>query len=146
MIIWRCAPRRHRLARMEPAGPERDFMRIVYLSLGWLLLTIGILGAFMPILPTTPFLIMAVACFARSSPRLEAWLLDHPRFGGPLRDWRERGAIPRRAKIAAVVMMSISYAFFWFVTSPPATRAAIVAAVMILPAIYVVTRPEPPSA
>jgi Uncharacterized protein conserved in bacteria len=122
---------------------ERVLMRIVYLSLGWLLVTIGVIGAFMPVLPTTPFLIMAVACFARSSPRLEAWLLEHPRFGKPLRDWREKGAVPRRAKIAAVVMMMISYAIFWFVTSPPALRAAIVAAIMIVPAIYVVTRPEP---
>ena len=118
-------------------------MRIVYLSLGWLFVAIGVVGAFLPVLPTTPFLILAVACFARSSPRLEAWLLDHPKFGGPLRDWRERRAIPRKAKIAAVVMMSVSYAIFWFVTSPPVLRATIVAAVMIAPAIYVVTRPEP---
>ncbi|CAD7041879.1 hypothetical protein REJC140_01064 [Pseudorhizobium endolithicum] len=118
-------------------------MRIVYLSLGWLLVTIGLVGAFMPVLPTTPFLIMAVACFARSSPRLEAWLLNHPRFGGPLRDWREKGAVPRKAKIAAVAMMTISYGIFWVATSPPALRAAIVAAIMIVPAIYVVTRPEP---
>ena len=74
-------------------------MRIVYLSLGWLLLTIGILGAFMPILPTTPFLIMAVACFARSSPRLETWLLDHPRFGGPLRDCENEVRYPGRRRL-----------------------------------------------
>lgn len=121
-------------------------MRIVYLSLGWLLAAIGVIGVFLPVLPTTPFLIMAVACFARSSPRLEAWLLEHPKFGGPLRDWRERRAIPRKAKIAAVTMMSLSYAIFWFATSPPALRAAVVAAIMIVPAIYVVTRPEPPAA
>ncbi len=119
-------------------------MRIVYLSLGWLFVTIGVIGAFVPVLPTTPFLIIAAACFARSSPRIEAWLLAHPRFGGPLRDWRERRAIPRRAKIASVVMMTISYAIFWFTTTPPALRAMIVAAIMILPALYVVTRPEPP--
>jgi len=119
-------------------------MRVVYLGLGWLLVTIGVVGVFLPVLPTTPFLILAVACFARSSPRLETWLLEHPRFGGPLRDWRERRAIPRKAKIAAVVMMTISYAIFWFVTSPPPLRAAIVAMVMLAPAIYVVTRPEPP--
>lgn len=118
-------------------------MRAIYLSLGWLLVTIGVIGAFLPVLPTTPFLIMAVACFARSSPRLEAWLLNHPKFGQPLRDWREKGAIPRNAKIAAVLMMTASYGIFWFGTSPPFWRAVIVAAVMIAPALFVVTRPEP---
>lgn len=118
-------------------------MRIVYLGLGWLLVVIGILGAFLPVLPTTPFLILAVACFARSSPRLEAWLLEHPKFGKPLRDWRERGAIPRKAKMAAVIMMAASYALFWFGTSPPAGRAVLVAVIMIVPAIFVVSRPEP---
>ena len=118
-------------------------MRVVFLSLGWLFVAIGLVGVFLPVLPTTPCLILAVACFARSSPRLEAWLLDHPRLGPPLRDWRERGAIPRRAKLAAVAMMTASYAIFWFGTSPPFWRAVIVAAVMVAPAIFVVTRPEP---
>lgn len=118
-------------------------MRAIYLSLGWLLVAIGVIGAFLPVLPTTPFLIMAVACFARSSPRLETWLLNHPGFGQPLRDWREKGAIPRKAKIAAVLMMSVSYAIFWFGTSPPFWRALVVALMMIAPAIFVVTRPEP---
>lgn len=117
-------------------------MRFLFLSLGWLFVALGIVGAFLPVLPTTPFLLLAVACFARSSPRLEAWMLDHPKFGPSLRDWRERGAIPTKAKIAAVVMMSASYAIFWFGTSPPLSRAAFVAALMIAPAIFVVTRPN----
>lgn len=118
-------------------------MRPLLLSLGWFFVAVGVIGAFLPVLPTTPFLLLAVACFARSSPKLEAWLLDHPRFGPSLRDWREKGAIPRKAKIAAVVMMSVSYAIFWFGTSPPFWRAVLVAALMIGPAIFVVTRPEP---
>ncbi|MFB9947667.1 YbaN family protein [Rhizobium puerariae] len=118
-------------------------MRLLFLGLGWLFVAIGVAGAFLPVLPTTPFLLLAVACFARSSPRLEAWLLEHPKFGPPLRDWREKGAIPRKAKIAAVVMMTLSYAIFWFGTSPPFWRAVLVAALMIGPAIFVVTRPEP---
>ncbi len=118
-------------------------MRLFFLTLGWLLVAIGIAGAFLPVLPTTPFLLLAVGCFARSSPRLEAWLLDHPRFGRPLRDWRERRAVPRRAKIAAIATMSVSYAIFWFGTSPRFWPAVLVAALMIGPAIFVVTRPEP---
>jgi len=120
-----------------------SFMRLLFLSLGWFFVALGVAGAFLPVLPTTPFLLLAVACFARSSPRLEAWLMSHPKFGEPLRNWREKGAIPRRAKIAAVVMMSVSYAIFWFGTSPPVWRAVLVAVLMIGPAIFVVTRPDP---
>lgn len=120
-------------------------MRLLFLLLGWLFVGLGIAGAFLPILPTTPFLLLAVACFARSSPKLEAWLIEHPRLGPPLKNWRREGAISRRAKVAAVTLMTASYAVFWFGTSPPLWRAMIVAAVMILPAIFVVTRPEPGS-
>lgn len=122
---------------------DGPFMRLLFLCLGWFFVALGVVGAFLPILPTTPFLLLAVACFARSSPKLEAWLMNHPKFGPTLRNWREHGAIPRRAKIAAVVMMSVSYAIFWFGTSPPLWRAVLVAALMIGPAIFVVTRPEP---
>ncbi|MBW6421445.1 YbaN family protein [Rhizobium sp. XQZ8] len=118
-------------------------MRLLFLCLGWFFVALGIVGAFLPVLPTTPFLLLAVACFARSSPKLESWLMNHPKFGPTLQNWRKHGAIPRRAKIAAVVMMSISYAIFWLGTSPPFWRAVLVAALMIGPAIFVVTRPEP---
>ncbi|GAK68909.1 DUF454 domain-containing protein [Agrobacterium rubi] len=118
-------------------------MRILYLCLGWLMVATGIVGAFLPILPTTPFLLIALWCFSKSSPKLEAWLLSHPRFGPSLRNWREKGAVPRKAKIAAVSLMTMSYAIFWFGTEPTALRATIVAAVMLGAALYVSTRPEP---
>lgn len=118
-------------------------MRILYLCLGWLMVATGIVGAFLPVLPTTPFLLIALWCFSKSSPRLENWLLSHPRFGPSLRNWREKGAIPRKAKIAAVSLMTMSYALFWFGTEPSALRATIVAVVMLGAALYVTTRPEP---
>jgi uncharacterized membrane protein YbaN (DUF454 family) len=117
-------------------------MRLVFLCFGWLFVALGVIGAFLPILPTTPFLLLAVACFTRSSPRLEAWLMNHPTFGPPLRNWRQRGAISKRAKMSAIALMSVSYAIFWFGTSPPLWRAALVAAVMIAPAIFMLTRPS----
>lgn len=117
-------------------------MRLLFLTLGWLFVALGVIGAFLPVLPTTPFLLLAVACFARSSPRLEAWLMNHPKFGPPLRNWREKGAISRQAKIMAISLMAVSYAIFWFGTSPPFWQAALVAALMIGPAIFMLTRPD----
>jgi uncharacterized membrane protein YbaN (DUF454 family) len=117
-------------------------MRFVLLCLGWLFVGLGVIGAFLPIMPTTPFLLLAVGCFARSSPKLESWLMNHKTFGPPLRNWREKGAISRRAKIMAISLMAISYAGFWFGSHPAAWLAALVAAFMIGPAIFMLTRPD----
>ncbi|WP_313593268.1 YbaN family protein [Agrobacterium cavarae] len=119
-------------------------MRIVYLCLGCLMVATGVVGAFLPVLPTTPFLLLALWCFSKSSPRLEAWLLNHPRFGKSLRNWREHGAIPRRAKIAAVSLMTMSYLFYLIIMAPMALHALIVAVVMIGAGTFIVTRPSPP--
>lgn len=117
-------------------------MRYVFLCLGWFFVALGVIGAFLPVLPTTPFLLLAVACFARSSPKLEAWLMNHRTFGPPLKNWRERGAISRRAKIMAISLMVLSYAGFWFGSHPAAWLAILVAACMIGPAIFMLTRPS----
>lgn len=117
-------------------------MRYFYLGLGWFFVALGIIGAFLPVMPTTIFLIIAAWCFARSSPELEAWLLSHPVFGKTLTDWRERGAISKRAKILACSMIAVSYVLF-FVFSHPSTALALgVGAVMAAPAVYVATRPH----
>ena len=113
-----------------------------FFALGALLVVFGFIGIFLPVLPTTPFLILAAACFARSSPRLEAWLLDHPRFGPVLREWRKNGAIPRRAKALACFGMAAGYALFWFGSRPSLPLGAVVAALMIGAAIYVLSRPS----
>jgi uncharacterized membrane protein YbaN (DUF454 family) len=68
------------------------WLRAVWLLGGALALATGVVGIFLPLLPTTPFVLLAAFCFARGSPRWEAWLLAHPRFGPLVRDWRERHA------------------------------------------------------
>lgn len=116
--------------------------RFFFIALGWIMVGLGILGAALPILPTTPFILVAVWAFARSSPRFEQWVLDHKTFGPLTRNWRERGAIPKHAKILACTMMAFSYAIFWFFTEPGLFLALLVALILLFVALFLVTRPN----
>jgi uncharacterized membrane protein YbaN (DUF454 family) len=82
--------------------------RHLYLIAGFASIALGTIGAFLPLLPTVPFMILAAFCFARSSPRLEARLLNHPHFGEHIRRWRDKGAISRRGKKAALAAFAFS--------------------------------------
>lgn len=82
--------------------------RALYLAAGLLSMALGALGAFLPLLPTVPFMILAAFCFARSSPALEARLTGHPLFGPHIRRWRDHGAISRRGKKAATAAFLFS--------------------------------------
>ncbi len=78
-------------------------MRIIWAFCGILCVCFGAMGVFLPLLPTVPFMLLATVCFARSSPQLHHWLINHAVFGPPIQNWQERGAISRRGKIAATV-------------------------------------------
>lgn len=117
-------------------------MRMLHLIAGLVMLTLGIIGAFLPLMPTTIFLILAAWCFARSSPRLEAWLLNHRQFGPTLRAWRESGAISRPAKIMACSGMSLGFALFWIGAQPGLWLWLLVLLAMLACAGFVVSRPE----
>ena len=84
--------------------------RGLFLSAGLVALVLGFIGIALPLLPTVPFWILAAWCFTRSDPRLEGWLLAHPRAGPSIRAWRERGAISRRGKLAASAALLLSSA------------------------------------
>ena len=128
--------------RIAPATNGSPLARGVFLVLGIGFVALGFIGAFLPVLPTTPFLILAAACFARSSPRLERRLLHHPRFGPLLRDWRARGAIPRRAKLLALGGMALGFALFWFGGHPGPLLTAAVVLLMLAGLAYVWSRPS----
>ena len=83
--------------------------KLFYITLGWSAVALGLLGVILPVLPTTPFLLVAAFAFGKGSPRARAWLIDHAHFGPSIRDWEERGAISRRAKTLAVSMMSLVF-------------------------------------
>lgn len=118
-------------------------VRGVWLVLGVFCVGLGIIGAFLPVMPTTIFLIMAAGCFARSSPRLEKRLLEHPRFGPTLRAWRAEGAISRSGKIAACGGIALGFGLFLFGARPGWGLGAGVAIVMGSCAAYVLSRPFP---
>ncbi len=92
---------------------------------GWLLMTIGIIsvglgtaGIFLPLLPTTPFLLLAAACFIRSSERLYQWLIHNRWFGSYIRNYQEHRALPLRAKVTALILLwtTMTYSVFFLVT------------------------------
>lgn len=87
------------------------FMRLFLIIVGCLSLVLGIVGIFLPLLPTTPLLLLAAWCFVRSSQRLYDWLINHPRMGEYIRNFREHKAIPLRVKIISVslVWLTIGY-------------------------------------
>ena len=93
--------------------------RALWFSAGSLAMLAGIVGIFLPLLPTVPFMLLALMCFSRSCERCERWLLEHPRLGPPLRDWREHRAVPLRAKQLATLMMATSSLGAWWVLPAP---------------------------
>lgn len=82
--------------------------RYALLAVGWLSVALGVIGIFLPVLPTTPFLLLAAACFVRSSRHFYDWLVDHPRLGPWFRDYLEGNGIPLKGKTYAIATMWLS--------------------------------------
>jgi hypothetical protein len=91
-------------------------MKYFLLAVGWLSLVLGVLGIFLPVLPTTPFLLLTAACFSKGSPRAHQWLINHRWFGQTIRYYQSGHGIPLRIKIKAIltlwITISISAYFF----------------------------------
>jgi uncharacterized membrane protein YbaN (DUF454 family) len=98
----------------------RRGLRLLFLVLGGIFVALGVAGIFLPLLPTTPFLLLAAACFARSSERFYRWLLNHPVLGTTVREWREHRSLPRRTKWIAILTMAgtLAVSILFFVPQP----------------------------
>jgi uncharacterized membrane protein YbaN (DUF454 family) len=117
--------------------------RIHYLLLGLASLSLGVLGAVLPLLPTTVFLLLAAWAFARSSPRLHRALLLHPVLGPPIHHWQRHRCLSRRAKLAAVSGIAVSFFISaWFVRELlPLLGVGLLLAGVVL---YLLSRPDCP--
>ncbi|RNF52174.1 DUF454 domain-containing protein [Marinomonas hwangdonensis] len=91
--------------------------RLLLLILGWLSLITGIIGAFLPLLPTTPLVLLAAWCFSKSSERFHTWLIEHKYFGPIVRDWQSADGIPRRARNRAIIFMWLGMAISILIVS-----------------------------
>lgn len=119
--------------------------RPIWILAGAIALILGIIGIPLPLLPTTPFLLLAAFCFAKGSQRLHDWLVTHPRLGPPIENWRRHGAISRRAKVAAGIALVLAFAG-GIAYGPPAWVLLVHVLVLVAVATFLFTRPEPPSA
>jgi uncharacterized membrane protein YbaN (DUF454 family) len=120
---------------------RRALKLLLWRGIALVALVLGAVGVVVPGLPTVPFLLLAAWAASRGWPALEAWLLQHPRHGATVRQWRERGAVPRRAKWLSSVMMAASAAIMWAV-GVPGWALALAAATMATVAVWMWRRPE----
>ena len=115
-----------------------------YQAVGLLMVALGIIGIALPVMPTTIFFILALACFTRSSPKLSAWLLNHPRYGESLRHWQEHKIVPTRAKFLAAFGMVLGYIFL-LQSAAPVWVMYLVAVIEIGVLGYLINRPSAPN-
>lgn len=120
----------------------RPAKRLAWQAAGALFLLLGLLGIPLPLLPTTPFLLLAAFCFARGSDRLHDWLVGHPRLGPPIEAWRRDRAISRQAKVMAGAAMLASLAISLVIGAPP-YAVGLQAVVLVGVGLFLFTRPEP---
>ena len=120
---------------------RQTFINLLLKALGLMFVGLGLAGVFLPLLPTTPFLLLAAGCFARSSPAFHDWLVTHRLLGPYIRDWERDRSIPLTAKLTAVAMMSASLSWMAFASNAPAVAVCTAGALLFCVAAWIITRP-----
>ena len=121
---------------------DSGMQSLFWRSLVVIFVILGFIGALLPGMPTTVFLILAAWAASRGWPQMDDWLLNHPKYGSTLRDWRANGTVPRKAKWFATIMMSISAIIMLFTTAPVAVKV-FTNTTMFGVGVWLWLRPEP---
>lgn len=117
--------------------------RLAWLAIGFISLALGGVGVLLPLLPTTPFVLVAAVAFAKSSDRLHRWLLEHNVFGPLIENWRRDGAISRPTKVVSILSMAAIFVLSLLLSVP--THVIVIQAVVLgACAVFILTRPLPP--
>ncbi len=119
--------------------PSRPWLK----ACGWLLFLLGILGIFLPVMPTTVFWIGAVWCWSRSAPHLTHRILSHPRFGAPVQRFIEHGEMTRQGKLAAIGGMGLGFLLLQLFSQPVWSLSLFIAGLLIAVGTWLWFRPEP---
>jgi uncharacterized membrane protein YbaN (DUF454 family) len=116
----------------------------LYFFLGWLFFALGAIGAVLPVMPTTVFMLMSLWAFSKSSQRFHDWLYNHRIFGPSLQQWKQNHIIPLKAKVTAIFFMSCSMTYLLAYSSAPTWAIASAAVLMLYAAIFILTKPSHP--
>src|SRR5512145_1590412 len=124
------------MAPREYPETRHAWLRWLLLGIGWLSVALGVIGIFVPVLPTTPFLLLAAACFVRSSRHFYQWLVDHPHLGPWIRDYLEGNGIPLKGKVYALALMWASITLSCYLVPMPWARAFMLTSAVLV-TIYI---------
>ena len=119
-------------------------LKLALMAAGWISLSLGVLGIFLPLLPTTPFVLLAAYCFSKSSQRLHHWLIHQPQLGPMILNWERYGSISKRAKVTATVAMIVLFSFSLFILSMGILLKGILMGIATGVLCFIWTRPLPP--
>lgn len=117
-------------------------MKAILFITGWLATALAALGLLLPVLPTTPFLLLAAACFARSSPRCRRWLLESPALGPVLQQYLEHRVVPRRTKALALLLLWPGITFAATRVEPAPLLPAMLFAIALAVSLYLLHLPS----
>ena len=124
------------MAQDLPRTSRHRWVRYLLVAVGWASVGLGVIGIFLPVLPTTPFLLLAAACFARSSPRFYNWLVNHKRLGPWIRDYLAGNGIPLKGKVYAIGLMWASIGLSCYLVPLPWARGFMLASAVLV-TIYI---------
>jgi uncharacterized membrane protein YbaN (DUF454 family) len=115
-------------------------VKLIWFIIGWISFILGIIGAFLPIIPTTPFLILSAFLFSKSSPRFHKWVVNLPIAGQGIRDWQQYRVIRNRAKILCSTMILVSLTLIHMNVKIPLFIKIFVTLILVAVGLFVVTR------